>query len=96
MVASGFFNEVPARDAVASLSHRRAANKCEAAILPFESHLTWPAAVRTPGGWPPQLRQDISRADTVSGNLTHPLVVSAELTQQVLANFQADASAELR
>lgn len=24
MVASGFFNEVPARDAVASLSHRRA------------------------------------------------------------------------
>jgi hypothetical protein len=24
MVAAGFFNEVPARDAVASLSHRRA------------------------------------------------------------------------
>jgi len=37
MVASGFFNEVPARDAVASLSHRRAANKCGAAILPFDS-----------------------------------------------------------
>jgi hypothetical protein len=26
MVASGFFNEIPARDAVKSLSHRRAAN----------------------------------------------------------------------
>jgi hypothetical protein len=26
MVASGFFNEIPARDAVESLSHRRAAN----------------------------------------------------------------------
>lgn len=37
MVASGLFNEVPARDAVASLSHRRAANKCGAAILPFDS-----------------------------------------------------------
>jgi hypothetical protein len=37
MVASGFFNEVLARDAVASLSHRRAANKCGAAILPFDS-----------------------------------------------------------
>jgi hypothetical protein len=38
MVASVFFNEVPARDAVASLSHRqRAANKCGTAILPFDS-----------------------------------------------------------
>jgi hypothetical protein len=37
MVAPGFFNEVPARDAAASLSHRRAANKCGAAILPFDS-----------------------------------------------------------
>jgi hypothetical protein len=37
MVASGFFNEVPARDAVASLSHRRAANKCGAAILNFRN-----------------------------------------------------------
>ena len=37
MVASGFFNEVPARDAVASLSHRRAVNKCGAAILPSDS-----------------------------------------------------------
>ena len=37
MVASGFFNEIPARDAVASLSHRRAANKCGKAILPSDS-----------------------------------------------------------
>jgi hypothetical protein len=37
MVASGFSSEVPARDAVTSLSHRRAANKCGAAILPFDS-----------------------------------------------------------
>jgi hypothetical protein len=36
MVASGFFNEVPARDAVASLSHRRAANKIDDAMAPME------------------------------------------------------------
>jgi hypothetical protein len=37
MAASGSFNEVPARDAVASLSHRRAANKCGATILNFRN-----------------------------------------------------------
>ena len=44
MVASGFFNEVPARDAVASLSHPRAANKCGAAVLPFDSGSCWTAS----------------------------------------------------
>jgi hypothetical protein len=67
MVASGFFNEVPARDAVASLSHRRAANKCGAAILPFGSGtaLGWkktivgseamarPAIAKVPAAVPP-------------------------------------------
>ena len=37
MGASGFSSEVPARDAVASLSRRRAANKYGAAILPIDS-----------------------------------------------------------
>ena len=40
MRASGFFSEVPARDAVASLSHRRAANKCGAAPLPAYDPVT--------------------------------------------------------
>jgi len=37
MVASRSSSEIPARDAVASLSHRRAANKYGAAILPIDS-----------------------------------------------------------
>ena len=71
MVASGFFNEVPARDAVASLSHRRTANKCGAAILPFDSGtaLGWK---KTIVGWLPGTGARRNMAGSVLMGLPRP------------------------